>query len=99
MSVIPIPSLSSMDCNTVPSESTIADRPGKNPLISLGGGLYDRPTLFTIATGMPSFLAYHDATCVPGGVARPPPADMSGDACGIRIRSADCWSIWEAMKQ
>src|SRR5262245_23395462 len=96
-SAIPTPSLSLIDWRTLPSESTIADRPGNSPLISLGGGLYDRPTLFTIATGIPSFLAYHSARCVPGGVERPPPPDMSGDACGIRIRSADFPSISDAM--
>ena len=65
-SAMPMPSLSSMDTRTVPSESTIAERPGKKPLISFGGGLYERPTLFTIATGMPRFFAYHDASRVPG---------------------------------
>src|SRR5215813_557728 len=88
-SAMPIPSLSPIDCRTLPSESTIADRPGKKPLISLGGGLYDRPTLFTIATGTPSFFAYHEAICVPGGDGKPPPLLISGDECGITMKSAE----------
>src|SRR5262245_21222049 len=86
---IPMPSLSSIDWRTAPSESTIAERPGKTPLISFGGGLYERPTLFTITTGTPSFSAYHDARWVPGGVGRPPPLLISGDACGMITKSAD----------
>src|SRR5262249_57771135 len=80
MSPMPSPSLSSIDWRTVPSESTIADRPGKNPLISFGGGLYDRPTLFTMTAGIPSFPAYHDAREVPCGLGKPPPSTMPPDA-------------------
>src|SRR5215470_20202239 len=85
-SAMPTPSLWSIDWRTVPSESTMADRPGKKPLISFGGGLYDRPTLFTMIAGMPSLFEYHDARWIPGGECKPPPSDMSGDECGIKIR-------------
>src|SRR5262249_15147423 len=95
----PMPSLSSIDCSTAPSESTIAERPGNTPLISFGGGLYERPTLFTIATGTPSFRAYHDARCVPGGDGNPPPFDMSGEACGMITKSTDSSRNWETAKQ
>src|SRR5262245_11323804 len=96
---IPMPSLSSIDCKTVPSESTIAERPGNTPLISFGGGLYDRPTLLTIATGTPSFLAYHEAKCVPGGDGKPPLPLISGDACGMSTKSTESFRNWAAAKQ
>src|SRR5262245_24015039 len=95
----PTPSVSFIDCSTVPSESTIADSPGNTPLISFGGGLYDRPTLFTIATGTPSACAYQEARCVPGGVGSPPPLLMSGDACGMITKSADSFRNCDAAKQ
>src|SRR5262245_52708600 len=88
-----------IDCSTVPSESTMADWPGKTPLISFGGGLYDRPTLFTIAIGMPSLRAYHSARCVPGGDVNPPPLVMSGDACGITTKSTESCRNCDAAKQ
>src|SRR5262245_15161996 len=96
---IPIPSLSSIDCRTAPSESTIAERPGKTPSISFGGGLYDRPTLLTIATGTPSFPAYHEAKYVPGGDGNPPLLRMSGEACGISTKSTDSFRNCAAAKQ
>src|SRR5262249_60006893 len=99
MSEIPIPSLSSIDSRTDPSESTIAERPGKTPLISLGGALYERPTLLTIATGTPSFFTYHKEIRVPGGDGKPPPLLMSGDECGITMKSAESFRNWEAAKQ
>src|SRR5215831_7523180 len=99
MFAMPIPSLSSIDCRTVPSESTMAECPGKTPLISLGGGLYDLPTLLTIATGTPSFFAYHEAICVPGGDCKPPLLLMSGEECGITMKSAESLRNCEAAKQ
>src|SRR5215470_19072965 len=99
MSAIPIPSLSSIDWSTEPSESTIAERPGKKPSISFGGGLYERPTLLTMATGTPSFFAYHEAICVPGGDGKPPLLLMSGAECGITMKSAESLRNCEAAKQ
>src|SRR5262249_30181192 len=98
-SATPIPSSSSINCRTDASESTIAESPGNTPLISLGGGLYERPTLFTMATGTPSIRAYHDARCVPGGDGSPPPVLMSGDACGMITKSTDSFRNCDAAKQ
>ena len=77
----------------------MAERPGNTSLISLGGGLYDGPTLFTIATGTPSFRAYHDAKYLPGGDGKPPRLLISGAACGMITKSADSLRNWDAAKQ